>query len=44
MAGGGTRSSMVYLGVRYEAVVGQNKEVFEIWVGPGYSHPVVGSW
>lgn len=44
MAGGGTRSRMVYLGVRYEAVEGQKKEVSEIWLGPGCSHLVVGSW
>lgn len=43
MAGGDTGSSVVYLGVRYEAVVGQSKEVFEIQLGAGHSHLAVGS-
>lgn len=44
MVGGVTRSSVVYLEMRYEAVVGQNKEVFEIQLGAGYSYLAVGSW
>lgn len=43
VAGGDTGSSVVYLGVRYEAVVGQSKEVSEIHLGAGYSHLAVGS-
>lgn len=44
VVGGVTRSSVVYLGVRYEAVVGQNKEVSEIQLGARYSYLAVGSW
>lgn len=43
MAGGDTGSGVVYLGVRYEAVVGQSKEGFEIHLAAGHSHLAVGS-